>query len=339
MATPDPTYRADDRELLVGLYRKFLWDHLVKVIPAWVPPNAITVFGNLCVLMAVVTAALAANGLPSMYLLSAALLLLYLTADNVDGPHARRTGQASPVGEFLDHGLDGLASGAVFLAGSLVLGMDATFTTILLVLGAVSVIVIYWEQYRTGTLVIPAMSATEGVTLVIAVDLTIYLFGMPAWMQFTPGTFTVATGVLLFVLTCLAVALLPPLVRSHKAGARLAELVPLLAVALAISAFSVFGASGLATGVIVTVYAADIGGRLILARHGLLKGGLLTPLRCLVILPLIPMKVVPELWTPAGWAGVALICALAGYATTLTSGIVAFKRQADESEAVETALP
>ena len=40
------------------------------------------------------------------YIAAALFLTAYVFCDNADGGHARRTGQTSPYGEFLDHGLD-----------------------------------------------------------------------------------------------------------------------------------------------------------------------------------------------------------------------------------------
>jgi len=73
---------------------------------------------------AVVVCGIATLGYPGLYYLSALLFFVSLTADNVDGPHARRTGQTSPLGEFLDHRLDGSASASLLLATCLMLRVD-----------------------------------------------------------------------------------------------------------------------------------------------------------------------------------------------------------------------
>ena len=102
-----------------------------------------------------------------------AALLTYLTCDNVDGPHARRSGQTSTLGEFLDHGLDGVASGAVLLTSAAILRMDGIWYLLLVLLGAIGFAMPFWEQFRTGVLVIPEISSTEGITTVVVLDLLI----------------------------------------------------------------------------------------------------------------------------------------------------------------------
>ena len=43
-----------------------------------------------------------------MYTLASAFIFGYIVMDNLDGKHARATGQTSKIGNMLDHGVDGL---------------------------------------------------------------------------------------------------------------------------------------------------------------------------------------------------------------------------------------
>src|SRR5579884_3754966 len=95
-------YRSVDRALLLGFYQRLFWNRLVEALPAALAPNAITLAGEGCAVLAAVATAGAVAGHRWLYPLSALLLLAYMTGDNIDGPHARRTGQTSALGEFLD---------------------------------------------------------------------------------------------------------------------------------------------------------------------------------------------------------------------------------------------
>ncbi|EZG45478.1 ethanolaminephosphotransferase, partial [Gregarina niphandrodes] len=72
---------------------------LVRRIPANVTPDAITWVGLLFAATAVLV-------MPLSRWLAAVCWVLYATADNLDGKHARATKQASVKGEFLDHVVD-----------------------------------------------------------------------------------------------------------------------------------------------------------------------------------------------------------------------------------------
>eukprot|EP01135_Chromosphaera_perkinsii_P008900 Nk52_evm10s1524 gene=Nk52_evmTU10s1524 len=102
------------------------WNHIVHYFPRWLAPNSITVGGLLCCLLAysLVTSyshfqprehswdpagQWVAFSAPSwVYYTTAVLFFCYITFDGVDGKQARRTGSASPLGEVVDHGVDGM---------------------------------------------------------------------------------------------------------------------------------------------------------------------------------------------------------------------------------------
>src|SRR4051794_25412101 len=101
-------YRVEDRSILLPYYQRFLVKPLLPFLPASLNPNTITHAGHLLNLAASVLliAMWPKRGWP--LIVAAVLLHLYVWCDNADGMHARRTNQCSPLGEFLDHGLDQL---------------------------------------------------------------------------------------------------------------------------------------------------------------------------------------------------------------------------------------
>ncbi len=66
----------------------------------------------------------------------------------------------SALGEFLDHGLDGLASCAVLLCTAFALRVDGLALVGLVAFGSLGFGSVFWAQYRTGLLVTPRVSAT-----------------------------------------------------------------------------------------------------------------------------------------------------------------------------------
>lgn len=317
---PPTEYIVDDQELLLGFYKKLLWDRLVKRIPASIAPNSITILGQVCAILAVITAAAAAGGHPILYVVSAALLLGYLTCDNVDGAHARRTGQASPLGEFLDHGLDGLASAATLVITGIILRIDAVPFVLLCTLAAAGFALVFWEQFRTGLLVIAKFSATEGVTFLILVELLMAFTGDPTWLHFSMTEFTVGTAIVGVVLIGYAGAMAPPMIRASQKGTKLWELLPVLAVAGSAVAFPVLGGNALIPAVAVGVFGADIVCRMIVLRHRGATGPILSPIHLLMVIPVAPAALAPDAWTVTGWSAVALIVSVTSYSWTLYRG-------------------
>jgi len=150
-ATP-AKYRVQDDELLLDFYKKLLWNRIIPRIPAGITPNTLTILGQICAMLSVIATGAAVAGAPIFYLVSAFLLLTYLTFDNIDGAHARRTGQTSHLGEFLDHGLDGLASASILIVTGFVLTIDQSWPVVpLCLLGPFSFVRLFWERFRTAT--------------------------------------------------------------------------------------------------------------------------------------------------------------------------------------------
>mmetsp|Transcript_60433 Transcript_60433/g.112232 ORF Transcript_60433/g.112232 Transcript_60433/m.112232 type:complete len:363 (-) Transcript_60433:5-1093(-) len=83
------------------------WSAVELLIPRSVSPNLVSVVGGLCASTAGAAAVVASQlEVRSLYFLGPALLFVYITADAVDGKHARRTSQSTPLGSLVDHGID-----------------------------------------------------------------------------------------------------------------------------------------------------------------------------------------------------------------------------------------
>jgi len=313
-------YRVEDQELLLGFYKRILWDWLVPRIPARISPNSLTIGGQLLAVVAATCCGLATVGYPALYYVSAFLFLVYLTADNVDGPHARRTGQTSPLGEFLDHGLDGSASASLLLTACLMLRVDGVVMAALCAIGGLGFAIIFWEQFRTGVLIIPKVSTTEGVTLLALCLVLIAAAGEPTWMQFTTDSVTFGTLLVMALLVGYATACVPPIVRVVRAGKSPWELGTVLIVVATQALFAVLGANGTAPSIAAGLIGGDVTCRIIVLRHRGQAGPILAPMLWLTLVPLALAAAFPTLWHPDGWAGVALGIVLASYFSTLVRG-------------------
>lgn len=317
---PSAAYQVEDRELLLGFYKKLFWDRLVPRIPASITPNTLTIVGQVLAVAAAVTCGAATFGYPILYLVSAMMFLAYLTFDNIDGPHARATGQTSPLGEFLDHGLDGMASASLLVATCFMLQVDGVVMGLLCAIGALGFSIVFWEQFRTGLLVIPKVSSTEGVTLLAVCLTAIALGGEPTWLRFSMTSITPGTILVVVMLVGYFAACVPPIARAWKKGVRPYDLIPVVALLGAQVAFAALGANAIMPAVGAGLIGADVTCRIIILRHRGETGAFLSPLSWLAAVPLLVAAAAPGVWTPNGWAGISLAFVVLGYGSSLWRG-------------------
>jgi len=105
------------------------WVACTKCVPPWISPNAVSLFGGVCGLLSAVCSVIASVfNVWELNICAAICIFVYMTADAIDGKHARRTGQASPMGALVDHGVDAFIA---FTTGvSMCITVYAELTTI-----------------------------------------------------------------------------------------------------------------------------------------------------------------------------------------------------------------
>ncbi len=184
-------YQSEQASLLLPVYRRVLWDRVLVRIPAAVTPNMLTVAGTIAAALSCGVVFVAVPGHPGALVFSAVLVLLYLTLDNLDGFHARRTGQSSALGEFLDHWLDTLNSGFLTVAVCHAVRMPTWMTLGMVTCANLSFFAIHWAHRRTGALRLGRLADIEGGTLVAAI-LVASAFSDPR--EWAPLVFVLAAG-------------------------------------------------------------------------------------------------------------------------------------------------
>lgn len=313
-------YRVQDDELLLDFYKKLLWNRIVPRIPAAITPNTLTIVGQICGVLSAIATGAAVSGYPIFYLVSAFLLLAYLTFDNIDGAHARRTNQCSPLGEFLDHGLDGVASTAILIVTGFVLTLDSTWFVSLCALGAFGFVALFWEQFRTGLLVIPRFSSTEGLTVLMLYQVLRFFVGNPEWLAFSVDTITVGTVLVALVFAGYVGAGIPSMRRAARLGVPSWELLPLFALMAAQVPYAHLGAHTLVPATTVGIIGANVVCRMIVLRHRGEAGPILSLATWLSALPLAVPAFASDAWTPTGWALISLGIVALDYARTVWVG-------------------
>lgn len=230
---PAPAYKVVDRSVLLPYYKKWLIAPVVGFIPASIHPNVLTNLGHLTSLTAALLVTLGHPHSGPRFFAAALLMQLYVWLDNADGAHARRTGQSSPYGELLDHGLDVLTALYVGVISGEALGLTGVWWAGVAVMPPTAAALVYWEQTRTGEMHLGAMNQVEAMLVLGGTLSFVGLVGNEVWNTWQFHGIS-AQAVLLFW-TCASVtfgAVRGALRVATKVGGRVACscLVPLAAV-------------------------------------------------------------------------------------------------------------
>ena len=190
-------YSGQDKSLVYKFILSPLAAWFVELLPLWVAPNLITLLG-----LAIPAATYAAGhyysptlecgGVPRwLFLANGVGLFMYQTLDNMDGKQARRTGSGTPLGQLFDHGCDALNtffSGVNFGVTCCCGTRDPLLLSVVLLTPTVPFFVGTWEEYHTGSLILPLINGpSEGLLVAVLLNITTFLFGPVWWSWPCPG--------------------------------------------------------------------------------------------------------------------------------------------------------
>ena len=193
MAQPDYAYESSQDSILRPYYQRWIWNPLLEVIPASWSPNSLTLLSTLCCALSFLLA-LFLNESTFAMLMAAVLVFAYVSLDNMDGAHARRTEQSSPLGEFLDHWLDTLNNGFVVLGACAAVGLGPLLTLLVFAAGTLAFFGVQLELRYTGVFRMGRIADIEGNTAVSGLYILVALFGHHLFLsEIFSGGPTIAT--------------------------------------------------------------------------------------------------------------------------------------------------
>lgn len=106
-------YQVEDNSISTVLLTPF-WNYLLPWIPNTVAPNIITLAGFICLLQSTFITYYHVINYPKLTTFANIMLIFaYMTLDAIDGKHARKIKNSSPMGELFDHTCDNL--GVIFI--------------------------------------------------------------------------------------------------------------------------------------------------------------------------------------------------------------------------------
>jgi len=165
-----------DQSLILRFAKNILFIPLVRCLPVSLKPNVLTVFGFISVLFFCHFTTMALQGTHIAFLFAGFALFMYLIADNIDGMHARNTGQTSELGGFLDQWLDGISF--LFITMALCSVAHVTHGRALIIMLLMSFVnyILYYEQKQSGAFYKPAFGPNEFLLSIIVVYVFIFFF-------------------------------------------------------------------------------------------------------------------------------------------------------------------
>lgn len=214
-------YIVDERSLIYGFLKKHLWTRMLSWIPLSMSANTLTLLGALTanfasLLLFVRPSARWSWGVASV------LYFAFLCIDNLDGAQARRTGGGSPLGEVLDHWLDGITGGVVFMAVLRAMEVTGPRAWIIVALGSLSYVLTFWEQRVTGKIIFAALGNAEGLVAMSGLCAAGAIFG-PETVRRTAliGTWTIVDAFFVLTLVSTLYTVAAPLVRVRRDAANI----------------------------------------------------------------------------------------------------------------------
>ena len=148
---------------------KWICDPILDRLPASLNPNSLTLTNHLiywaCLFFAASAPGLSGADALIARIMAGVAVFVSMLLDCLDGMHARRTGQTSHLGEFLDHWLDGLNTPLNAAAMALTLQLDPWTSAIVMVSMGMVYIVQLSVWHHSGKFLCPPTSGVDAQCL------------------------------------------------------------------------------------------------------------------------------------------------------------------------------
>jgi len=125
------------------------------------------------------------SDIPTWAIVAAGILFpVYHIFDLIDGKHARKTGQSSPLGLLMDHGVDSLTTFLFMMSLGSILKLEGCFWfSFLWLLASIQFFACTWEEYHTNRLDFPEFhGVSEGTFIASGIMLTTAGVGQQVWL-------------------------------------------------------------------------------------------------------------------------------------------------------------
>ncbi len=177
-------YRCENASLVTPIFRRWISEPLARHFPLWLAPNLVTIAANVAVAASCLFVLVFAESelTSTLWLLLPAIgIVVYAALDNADGLHAQRTGSSGPLGDFLDHWLDGIAAFLIPIALTRLVGLNLYWQSALVTGAMLAFWATAWDRWHTGCMRLPLLGDVEANLAATAFLTCCALFGLSFW--------------------------------------------------------------------------------------------------------------------------------------------------------------
>jgi phosphatidylglycerophosphate synthase len=262
-----PTYKADDRSLLLPYFKRFVVEPTLPFLPASLHPNSITHFGHVVNLLAAGLMVVLQPRKGWVFIAAMLLLQAYNWADNADGAHARRTKQSSAFGEFLDHGLDMLNTSYIGLMTVMAIDSTPLWMVILVAIIPGAAAHTCWEQTETGVFRMGLLNQIESVVVLSGIMVLDAVMGLDFLHTLHVGPLSVWLFLHVWPLATISFGMVRGLQRVAAEKRSVAPAVVFFAAHASVFACAMLGAIGTVSSVLLVIAISVFWGTCMLRRR------------------------------------------------------------------------
>jgi phosphatidylglycerophosphate synthase len=175
-------YKCDDLSYAKPILYKLFVLPIANRLSARIAPNDVTLLSQLFAFLPAAFALYVATTIPNVWWYATVPFigwLGYIILDHLDGTHARRTGQSSPLGEVVDHWCDAWNGALVPFAWAMCWGgfQYPMVTTIIAITGALAYTFAVSEHKATGVMKLDKIGGNEGMLMMGMTMIPFVIFG------------------------------------------------------------------------------------------------------------------------------------------------------------------
>lgn len=260
-------YSVEDLSITSEILDPF-WNKVVTFVPNTVAPNVLTLAGFIFILYAHHLCLYYLNAQPTIIsLITCLFTFIYMTLDAIDGKHARRTGNSSPLGELFDHACDNI--GVVFLTHSicLILGLQNLETQWYIVqIAQLSFLGSHIDAFKNGIVQFGRFSGPGEFLMAYIRLIIIHITIDGSWLTnlFNSDYFGYLASAIyygVYVFTIIKVAMLSNSYYSTRNGlliSLMARFIPSIMIYYGLSSSDMSGLSVISHGLVMAILTGDI---------------------------------------------------------------------------------
>lgn len=182
------TFSVTDHSRTAPFLQHLISDQIIKVLPAWFSPNALTLTGGAFALGSATLIWVFADEMRSgslygqaMMMLSAIMLVSYGVFDQLDGMQARKLKRSSNFGDFIDHWVDALIANQYTVPVMVLLGVGHFQLWLMAIVTAIAFWAHNWETRNINRRELPVVGGLESIWTAFVIMSLTSIFGVEVW--------------------------------------------------------------------------------------------------------------------------------------------------------------